>query len=43
MEVVKLTPEEYANFRQATSKVPDRFVGKDFPKELLDEVMQVVH
>jgi TRAP-type C4-dicarboxylate transport system substrate-binding protein len=42
MEVVKLTPEEYAGFRLATSKVPDRFVGKDFPKELLDEVMQAV-
>lgn len=43
LEVVELTPKEYAVFQNATAKVPGLFVGKDFPKDLLDKVMTVVH
>lgn len=43
LELVKLNPNEYARFQEATAKVPSLFIGKDFPKDLLDRVLTVIH
>jgi len=39
LQVSKMTPEELNRLRTASLKVWDEMAGKDFPKELLDEVI----